>query len=312
VQARQNSYHHSPNKLNSIIVQNLTQIIGELDLDLKEYASHFQGACPVHGGDSHKAFTIYKTGKWFCWSRHCEEDLGSDVLSLLIHLKGEEVVTWLKTLKHDPNYEIPIKTTEYEHNLTRREVRKTLHIPAEYYIKKGFSPQILDEYDVGYCADPNDFMFGRVVFPIYDQVDKYVGSTGRTIYPVTKNNPKWVHYKVKTSNYLYNLNRAYSHIEKLKTVVLVESCGNLLKLVENDVHVGLATFGAHLSKQQEIKIECSPAKRLILAFDGDDAGRKGAERIFNKYNRKYEILTCIGEGDIVEHPEHIERIKELL
>lgn len=310
----------SPNQLNSIIVQNLPYIVDYLELDLKHAHGRFTGACPVHDGDSKKAFTIYEDdARWFCWSRHCEEDIGYNFINLLMKLKGwsyAKSTDWLSELEHDPNY-VPIKrnSVDYVHNVSREEVRRALKIPSPYYLKKNFPYELLNEYDVGYCSDPNHFMFGRSVFPIYGVGGEFVGSTGRTIYPISNSNPKWSHYQIKTSNHLYNLHKAYPHIDKSKSVCLVESCANILRLVQYGILNCVGTFGAHLSRQQEIKIECTPAKKIYVLFDPDEAGKKAAERIMNKYGNKYEVIIPILDlnGDIADSSkEQIEKIKEIL
>lgn len=314
---------HSPKLYNSIIVQNLDFIVNELGLTLTKQTNRYTGCCPVHGGDSTKAFTIYvDDARWFCWSRHCEENLGSNFINLICHLKNwsySQTTKWLLSLEYDPNFVIEeYKPKEYEHTATRDEIRSELQIPAGFYLKKGFTHKILNEYDVGYCANPRHAMFGRVVFPVYDQVNKFVGYTGRTIYPISNTNPKWQHYQIKTSNYLYNLNKAYSHIEKSQSIILVESCGNVLRLVQNGILNVVGTFGAHLSRQQEIKIECSPAKKVYLMFDQDKAGQEATNKVIKKYGQKYEIVcpdlsflhSDIGDAT-VDEINQIKALKEL-
>jgi len=68
-------------------------------------------------------------------------------------------------------------------SISRSVVRKSLAIPATYYINRGFSPDILDKYDVGLCTNPNKEMYNRVVAPVHDDNHEYlIGCTGRSIF----------------------------------------------------------------------------------------------------------------------------------
>lgn len=311
----------SPSQVNSIIVQNLPQIVDALELNLRDGNGRLTGCCPVHLGDSPKAFTIYKDdGRWFCWSRHCEEDVGHNMIQLICHLKQwkyHEAIKWLEQFHYDPTYVVRSEIkAEVKHDKTRVDIRKELQIPAKYYLTKGFDRNLLNDYDIGYCSNPNHAMFGRVVFPIYNISGEFVGYTGRTIYPISNKNPKWQHYQIKTSNHLYNLNRAYEAIQKTQTIILVESCANTLRLVQNGIENCVGTFGAHLTRNQEILIECTPAQKIVVLFDPDDAGKKAAKRIMTKYGGKYNVSipnTDFLHDDIgAATDDEIQQVKGLL
>ena len=223
-----------------------------------------------------------------------------------------------------------------ENCLTRDKIRPLLKIPAEYYIDRNFSKDILDKYDVGLCDNPDREMYNRVVVPIYDIDYNYmIGCTGRSIFnkcdkcgsfhDPEKDCPpdhqkylysKWKHSaNFKSQNSLYNYWFAKKHIQETGVVLLVESPGNVWKLEENGIHNSVGIFGSALSDRQKIMLDSSGAMTIIVLTDNDDAGRKAAEQIKEKCQNTYRIfIPQISKADVAEmDAEEIDReIKEYI
>lgn len=205
--------------------------------------------------------------------------------------------------------------------LDRKYVKSSLNIPAEYYINRGFSRDILIKYDIGLCNKPNKEMTDRVVAPIYTEDHKFiVGCTGRSIHnkcdkcsgyhgglicPKAEDIwkfPKWKHNAgFKSQNHLYNFWFAKQHILNSQTAIIVESPGNVWKLEENKIHNSVAIFGCSLSDRQKIMLDSSGAMNLIILTDNDDAGQKAALQIKHKCEKTYRIfIPKISKPDIAE------------
>jgi 5S rRNA maturation endonuclease (ribonuclease M5) len=206
--------------------------------------------------------------------------------------------------------------------LTRNRIRGLLKIPAGYYINRGFTPAILDKYDIGLCDNPNREMSNRVVAPIYDPDYTYmIGCSGRSIFEKCDkcgcfHDPdndcpqdhqkylysKWKHSaNFKSQNSLYNFWFAQKHIKDTGIAILVESPGNVWKLEENDIHNSLGIFGAALSDRQKIILDSSGAMTIIVLTDNDDAGRKAAEQIKEKCQNTYRVFVpSITKADIAD------------
>jgi 5S rRNA maturation endonuclease (ribonuclease M5) len=206
--------------------------------------------------------------------------------------------------------------------IIRSQIIKTLEIPAQYYINRGFSKDILVKYDVGLCTNPKKEMRDRIVVPIYDNTHKYmVGCTGRSIYEKCNkckcyHNPteecphedyrwkysKWKHNTdFKSQNHLYNLWFAREHILNSNTVIIVESPGNVWKLEENNIHNSVAIFGSSLSDRQKMLLDSSGAMNMIILTDNDDAGKKAADQIKLKCQNTYRIfIPTITKADVGE------------
>ena len=206
--------------------------------------------------------------------------------------------------------------------VTRNQIVKSLAIPAEYYLHRHYSKEILNKYDVGLCDKAGKEMYNRVVVPIYNtDYTHMVGCTGRSIFEKCSqcnsfHNPndqcppsdrswqfsKWKHSTdFKSQNHLYNFWFAKEHILKSHTAIIVESPGNVWRLEENGIHNSVALFGSSLSDRQKILLDSSGAMSLVILTDNDAAGQKAAEQIKNKCQNTYKIfIPKISKNDIGE------------
>jgi 5S rRNA maturation endonuclease (ribonuclease M5) len=188
---------------------------------------------------------------------------------------------------------------------SREKLISTLEIPSKYYIDRGYSRDVLDKYDVGLYNKRN-----RTVVPVYDDNYKYVaGFLGRSVWgqcnsckkwhdpqkacPKTsyeiKECEKWLNGSFQSTNYLYNYWFAAEKIRECGTAILVEGAGDVWRLEENGIHIGLALFGTDLTDAQRILLDRSGAMSLIVLLDPDDAGRDGCEKLKSQLGRQYRM-----------------------
>jgi len=330
--------------------------------DLKNNGKMIVGNCPIHNGDNTTAFNLYPEGEsyrgnWKCRTHNCEKIFKASIIGFIRGVLSNKKYNWQKygdstasfndTISfiesflgdkisnvrvsnkeiEKKNFSIFIKNikNEIEHNIsniTRSMVRQSLVMPCEYFIERGFSKEILDTYDVGFCNKPNKEMYNRAVVPIYDNDHKFViGCSGRSIFekcdmckcyhnvsencPTPENQwkyPKWKHNKdFKSQNYLYNYWRSKDYISNTGKVIVVESPGNVWKLEQEGIRNSVAIFGSSMSDRQKIMLDGSGAMTIITIMDNDDAGKKAAESIKNKCKNTYNILNIeISKSDIAE------------
>lgn len=349
------------------LCDNIDLLCETFNLNCKHTNKMITMSCPIHGGDNESALNLYYVGdsyrgNWVCRTHHCEKIFQPSIIGFLRGILSVQHNAWtkngddmysfdqtmnmaLKILDKDIK-DIKTNNTNLEKQIftkniqsivtnkienkglpTRRSVRKALEIPAQYYIDRGFSSNILDKYDVGLCKNPEKEMYNRVVVPIYDQNHEYmIGCSGRTIfnkcdlcsyYHDHKQScvdhkygwkySKWKHNKdFKAKDCLYNLWYAKEHILKTGIAVIVESPGNVWRLEEAGIHNAIAIFGTSLSDRQKMILDCSGAMSLLLLLDNDEAGQTGTKQIYDKCYRTYNIKTInipkndVGEMSIAE------------
>lgn len=344
------------------LCDNIESLLDGFGIDYKFNSKMLSMSCPIHGGDNPSAVNIYPEGEtyrgnWKCRTHNCEQEFKSSIIGFVRGIISHQKYNWSepgdpscsfnealdyvqaflnkdlksikisKTEKEKKNFTniinyIQTKTENTTNKITRQQIIKSIQIPAEYYLNRNYSSDILVKYDVGLCANPNKPMYNRVVVPIYDNDHKYmVGCTGRSIFEkcpqcnayhdhsasCPSNESKWLYPKwkhstdLKSQNYLYNFWFAKEHIYETGLAIIVESPGNVWRLEENDIHNSVAMFGSSLSDRQKILLDSSGAMSLVLLTDNDDAGRKAAEQIKNKCQNTYRIfIPQISKNDVGE------------
>src|SRR5262249_25799892 len=146
----------------------------ECDCNGKVGDRSFRCRCPVHGGDGFnceirgdgQTLPIY----WSCFSQQCHKNpkLKRNLLGLVrgaisgnpdrpasLNEAQKFVVDFLARYQgpSKPSAPRPIRERTPPRQptlqLTRSQVRGRLRIPSPYFLSRGFSPAILDEFDVG-------------------------------------------------------------------------------------------------------------------------------------------------------------------
>lgn len=306
-------------------------------------------------------------GNWKCRTHGCEEIFRSSILGFIRGVLSHQDYGWSKNGDKVYSFDEAVKfaekflnqrlsdikidkkhieknnfantvsvivSTETEektiNKISRGQVRKSLNIPSQYFIDRGFSPEILDKYDVGDCTNNQKEMYNRAVVPIYDVDYKYLtGCSGRSIFKKCNScdhyhenacptdaelfkNSKWRHsLNFKSQNNLYNFWFAKDYIKSSKQAIIVESPGNVWKLEEAGIHNAVAIFGTNLSNYQKMLLDSSGAMSLVIAMDNDEPGHKAAEIIASKCCKIYNISklkiskTDIGDMTIEEIKQEI-------
>jgi hypothetical protein len=170
--------------------------------------------------------------------------------------------------------------------MTREQVRRALDIPARHFLERGFSPDVLDAFDVGYSARCK-----RVVVPFYDDAGRFcIGYTMRSYKPpcdacrkhhYPREDCRWGQQKwgimagFPKRTYLYNYAAALRTTDP--RVFLVEGPPDVWRLAEAG-YVGVALLGSILTEEQREKL-AALGKHITVAMDDDEPGRAATERL---------------------------------
>jgi len=344
------------------LCDNIEDLLDHFDLEYKSNGKMMSMCCPIHGGDNPSAISLYYTGdnyrgNWKCRTHNCEKIFKGSIIGFIRGIISARKYKWEKEgdkfcsfkeavefatsfIKKDldsirisgsdrnkkaftalVNY-IHQETQSAEKLIKREVITKSLNIPAQYFIDRKYSSDILTKYDVGLCEKSGKEMSSRVVVPIYDNDYKYmVGCSGRSIFEQCKlcgsyHDPnrscpdeehrwiysKWRHSKdFKSQNHLYNFWFAKQDIMSSAVAIIVESPGNVWRLEENGIHNSVAIFGSSMSDRQKIMLDSSGAMSLVILTDNDEAGKKAAEQIKEKCQNTYKIyIPKISKNDIGE------------
>ena len=188
----------------------------------------------------------------------------------------------------------------------------------DYLAKRGLSPEIIQAYGLGYASPEWDGLRrhlqsrglpleaaaeagllvprpsggfydrfrDRVMFPIFDRQDRVVAFGGRIINegePKYLNSPESPLYS--KGRLLYGLPQAREALRAQDVALVVEGYLDLLALRVQGVEPVVATLGTALTREQ-VRLLKSLVSRVVLVFDGDEAGARAMCRAFPLFSQE--------------------------
>jgi DNA primase len=157
-----------------------------------------------------------------------------------------------------------------------------------YLRSRGLKTETTKVFGAG-CFPGRGSMSGRVVIPIHNESGELIAYAGRAI---DDSEPK---YKLpagfRKSDVLFNVHRALLH-DPNKKLIVVEGFFDCMKVHQAGFTNVVALMGSSLSEPQE-KVLAKFA-RLILFFDGDEAGREAGKTIASRLVHRtfVRIISC--------------------
>lgn len=175
--------------------------------------------------------------------------------------------------------------------------------------ERGISDEACDLLGIGYLPQGRSPMKGRIVFQIADarpgesgELDRVILShIGRAVKEGQE--PKYLFYEgFHKSAELYGQELLALHedaAEQAKAtghILLTEGPFDLAKIVSAGLRNGVASLGATLSETQSEKLAAFAddfgIRRILIAYDRDDAGKAGADKAAN-------LLTSLGLEPVI-------------
>jgi DNA primase len=148
-----------------------------------------------------------------------------------------------------------------------------------YLTARGLTEETIATFGLGFHAG-RGIMHGRIVIPIHNETGELIAYAGR--WPAEEGWPEGEDkYKLPSgfhkSLVLFNLHRAREHASE--GLIVVEGCFDTMDYWQRGRKNIVAVMGSFLSPKQEQLIvkTVGPRGRVLLAFDPDDAGRKGMQ-----------------------------------
>ncbi|MCD4764414.1 MAG: toprim domain-containing protein [Desulfobacterales bacterium] len=130
-----------------------------------------------------------------------------------------------------------------------------------------------------------DFFAGRITFPIYDIDGKIHGFMGRR---PDNRGTHWIKQQkqntdISTRGWLYGIDNAARYIEYYTTIIIVEGIFDYFafyRLLQDTAKpIVVSTLGTRLTDETISLLQQLNIKNIIVAYDWDDAGRAGINKI---------------------------------
>lgn len=318
----------APESIQQVINRSdIVEVIGQF-LKLRKRGTNYIANCPFHNEKSPSFNVNPAKGIYKCFG--CGK--GGDVVSFVEEYEKfsfVEAIRWLANF-----YQIELNETEapeeYKH---QQQIEESLRIVNEYAAKyfqdtleqteegqliggsyfkeRGFRPNIIEQFRLGYCLDkwdgfvsealskgysqellekaglikvregrPYDNYKGRVIFPIFSATGRILGF-GARILKKKENAPKYVNSPENElyvkNKVLYGLYQSRQSIARLDECFLVEGYTDVISLHQGGVTNVVASSGTSLTEGQ-LKLISNLTKNLTILYDGDAAGIKAAMR----------------------------------
>lgn len=149
---------------------------------------------------------------------------------------------------------------------------------------RGLKEETVQRFGVGYTG--KGILRGMIAIPIHDEDGVLVAYAGRRLKPqdIREQGKYKLPKGFRKDVVLFNLHRARA-LGQERGLVLVEGYFDVLKLFEAGFPNTVAAMGSDLSDAQA-ELLATAAKEVIVFFDGDEAGRKGAAEVMAKLEGK--------------------------
>jgi len=290
----------------------IVALIESFDVKLVKKGSSYMGLCPFHDDKNPSLSVDRDKGLFHCFG--C--GASGDVFDFLMKIKGigfSEAVSYLKPYKFSKDY---IKTTvkktiKHTENTEKNNVNVDLSDIAKHYNelllktpegikylqKRGIKQAILiNRFLIGYCdgllpeiiskelkeklkevglinSKETEHFKSCLVFPLYDIDGNIVSFYGRSL------KEKKHLYLPGTHKGIFN--RVVS--KGSETIILTESIIDALSLIELGIENVQAVYGVNGFTEEHLSIlKNDLVKDIVIAFDNDEAGKTGSEKLKEK------------------------------
>lgn len=296
-------------------VKKIVELEG-IDLAAIGYSLNFNKQKAVDESDQE----FYKLNQFLAWRAHSNlrlEFATNPKLNEFLNKRGlinEELLN---------NFQIGFHPKSYSLN----KLVEDLKVFYQKHLNKTYDDQIIlsNLRYIKYISEKNVCYFSnRVIFPIKNFDGQVVGFSGRAI--DENNEIKYLNtpetdYFIKGHN-LYN----YSSLEfdeNNSTIYLCEGYMDVIALYQIGIKNAVAIMGTALTDQQIelIKAKLNQIKRIVLALDNDESGKKATitcikllarKRVHNLYQLDYSDLKQKDLDEIYHSPDGENQLKELI
>ena len=219
--------------------------------------------------------------------------------------------------------------------------------PAREYLKqRGLGGDIAEKFSIGWASDSwdslckhlavsnedllasglgginknggqYDFFRNRILFPIFSEQGDPIAFGGRKLPdgegPKYKNTSDGAEIYSK-SQILYGLNWAKEEAGRIDELVVCEGYTDVIGCHEAGISRAVATCGTALT-QEHVRKMSRFAKKVVLAFDADNAGQSAAKKVY-EWESEFDVLFKVADlpegqdpGDLAfSNPDDLKQI----
>lgn len=296
----------------------ITDVLARFDLDAKLLVrdGELVGPCPLpdHKGDRNNrgAFRVrLSSGLWHCHT-HCG---GGDIVELVALMEGGNYAAAARALAQ---LEVGAQTAVPHHpragqkapprNAFSPYTKRLRLIPDHPWVRdRGIRPRTAQTFEAGWWP-LRGFLEGCIGVRLHDPHGRPLGYAGRRVAPgQVRRFGKWkLPRDLPKGDMLFNWHRSLQRLRQ--GLIVVEGPFDAMRIWQAGFRSVVALLGARPTASQQALLASAP--RIIVALDGDAAGRDGARAIARKLSPMSVRVVDLPEGrdpaDLAE--EDIRRI----
>ena len=305
-------------------VESILHKMEEMDMIhlVRPIGDWYQCKCPIHSDgnekkpscgvllhDQYRNGHMMKAGWVNCFSCHWSKPLPDTITEILKRKNiSKSVFDWLK--ENIPDFDGEVGEFDYlmpqelsqslqskyaidyintqmlkkTENYVSEQELASYRMVVPYMYQRGLTDEIIEKYDIGY--DANFIPPGRkkplpcITFPVKD-------IKGNTLFLCRRSvEGKFFHYPQGVEKSVYGI---YELPEGTKSVIVAESCLNALKAVRFGYNA-VALLGTGTSYEID-QLKQLGVSEFVLCLDGDEAGRRGTEKLKKALSRVALVWT---------------------
>lgn len=334
----------------------IVDIVGQVT-PLKPAGKSYKGLCPFHREKTPSFQVDRDKGLFYCFGCQRGGDIFTFLMmaerftfpEAVEHVANRVGIQLPKRKEKQTGKDELLEILEEASSAYHQAIQWTPNPADEYLRKRGVDQEIWRKYGFGYAPDSWDYILSRLgrkhsvdrmegaglvlprksgtghydrfrnrlMVPIHSEGGNVIGFGGRSL---DGSDPKYLNSPetpiFNKSQLLYNLHRAKDQIRKLERVILVEGYFDCIALDSAGVPGVIASMGTSLTAGQASLLRRF-AKRVVIAYDGDEAGRNATLRaapIFLSAGLLVEVID-VGPGedpDTFIHKNGFEALMERL
>lgn len=297
----------------TVTIEQVLERYGLLE-KLRRSGDSLNGACPLHGGRNPTAFRASLSQNcWICFG-DCHRggsivDFVSRMEGIGIREAGLLIQDWFN-LDSDNMTEITPPTPKPNVIPLRRESNVPLRFSLgaldsrhAYLVERGLSAETIKEFGLGACA--HGTLRGWIAIPIHSADGKLVAYAGRWPGEPPPGEPKYrLPRGFRKSLELFNQHRAAKE-SSAEPLVVVEGFFGCLRVWQAGHRRVVSLMGSMLSRTQENRIVdlTGVGGHVVLLFDADAAGKKGAVESRERLNKR--VSVCVARLDEGQQPDSL-------
>ncbi len=272
--------------------------------NLKQVGQTLVGPCPVHNGDSARAFHVdLDKNLWHCFTGCKQGGNQLDLVAAKDQVTVREAALRLKRFFLDDDNPPPVVPAAVAATPAPASTRAPASVPQTAKREKPVNPpldlelqllpdhpHILEDrrlsletaqhFGIGYCA--RGILAGCIGIPVHDEAGQLVAYAGRRLKFSDAEDlgkyrfPKGFH----KDRVLFNLHRALPEADGEFGLVIVEGFFSVMALHQRGIRSVVAVMGSELSDHQAML--AAKARHVTVLFDGDPAGSIGSLKAVEK------------------------------